>query len=228
MGECECKQLRKADVLQNSVTLSESRDTVLIENNVKTLHPICNSSSINAECGSSTCDRCTPGNDTGKLIAATEEAIKCKPVSMNSIDIDMCQEEKELPVMNRMSPEDKLEVVRDMRRTLGPCFATAGLVMAAKTQVDMWNTQIGVTDTEISDQPEDSDRQDSYFFKEVYTPFMEILIKGNSGVSKINDHAKTVSRSEQCFFCLLILVMFIYGIGILTAIVLLSSIMWYS
>ena len=56
----------------------------------------------------------------------------------------------------------------------------------------------------------------------------EILIKGNSGVSKINDHAKTVSRTEQCFFCLLILVMFIYGFGILTAIVLLSSIMWYS
>ena len=157
-----------------------------------------------------------------------EEAMKSKAVPMNSIDIDMCQEEKELPVMNRMSPEDKLEVVRDMRRTLGPCFATAGLVMAAKTQVDMWNTQIGVTDTEVSDQPEESDRQDSYFFKEVYTPFMEILIKGNSGVSKINDHAKTVSRTEQCFFCLLILVMFIYGFGILTAIVLLSSIMWYS
>ena len=44
--------------------------------------------------------------------------------------------------------------------------------------------------------------------------------------SQITEHAWTTSTSEQCFFCLLLLVTCIYAIGILTALVLLCFHMW--
>lgn len=46
-------------------------------------------------------------------------------------------------------------------------------------------------------------------------------------VSRITNHARTVSPSERCFFVLLLLVTLIYGIGILTALVLLCFHMWF-
>ena len=121
---------------------------------------------------------------------------------------------------------DQQKMVQDMRYTLGSHFASAGLVMAAK---NVWSTQAEIADIEGANKQSESDLpSNSFFFQEVYTPFMEVLIKGNSSVSKINDHARTVSASERCFFCLLIMVTFIYAIGILTAIVLLSSMMWFT
>ena len=46
-------------------------------------------------------------------------------------------------------------------------------------------------------------------------------------VSRMTTHARTVPPSERCFFVLLLLVTFIYAIGILTALVLLCFHMWF-
>ena len=133
-----------------------------------------------------------------------------------------------LSKVNESPPKDQQKLVQDMRRTLGPNFATMGLMMAARSQVDCFSTQIGITGGEGDEDGQDSQENDTFFFQEIYTPFMEVLIKGNSGMSKINDHARTVPPCERCFFCLLILVTLIYGVGILTAVALLSSMMWFT
>ena len=112
--------------------------------------------------------------------------------------------------MDDRSQMDTRQDVLDRRRIPRGSSATAELIMAAKGQLDVLNTQLGVTD-----RP----RAPSY---------VEVLFLENSKVSKINDHAKTLSRSERCFFCLLILVTFIWAFGILTAVILLSSMMWFA
>ena len=128
--------------------------------------------------------------------------------------------------LNNAPPKDQQKLVADMRRTLGPNFATMGLIMAARSQLGV--LEAGVLDPEANLGAQEDPDNNSFFFQEIYTPFMEVLIKGNSGMSKINDHARTVPPCERCFFCLLILVTFIYGVGILTAVILLSSMMWYT
>ena len=100
--------------------------------------------------------------------------------------------------------------------------------MAARSQVNVWTTQVGVLDPEANLGAQEDPDNTSCFFQEICNPFMEVLIKNNSGMSKIYDHARMVPQRERCFFCLLILVTFIYGVGILTAAILLSSMMWYT
>ena len=147
------------------------------------------------------------------------------PANLNQITVP--QDANRLSVMPRRSQADIRRFVHDRRRTLGPGFATAGLIMAVKSQFDVLNTQAGIADTDISDEPEDPQRKNSFFYQEVYAPFMETLFEDDSSVSKINAHARTLPWSERFFFCLMILVMFIYALGIITAVIMLTSIMWY-
>ena len=163
-----------------------------------------------------------------KPLVAKRSPLKNKELTSILKESEMAPEAHSLCKVNEAPPKDQQKLVQDMRRTLGPNFATMGLIMAARSQVDVWNTQIGITDPEACENAQDNAENNSFFFQEIYTPFMEVLIKGNSGMSKINDHARTVPPCERCFFCLLILVTFIYGIGILTAVILLSSMMWYT
>ena len=145
----------------------------------------------------------------------------------NAMDVkkEMTTEVLQLSKVNDAPPKDQQKLVREMRQTLGPNFATMSLIMAARTQVDVMNNLF--IDPEAGETTEDPENS-SNFFKEIYAPFMDALVKGNSTMSKINDHARTVPPCEQCFFCLLILVTFIYGIGIFTAVLLLASMMWYT
>ena len=145
----------------------------------------------------------------------------------NTMDVkkEMTTEVLQLSKVNDAPPKDQQKLVREMRQTLGPNFATMSLIMAARTQVDVMNNLF--IDPEAGETTEDPENS-SNFFKEIYAPFMDALVKGNSTMSKINDHARTVPPCEQCFFCLLILVTFIYGIGIFTAVLLLASMMWYT
>ena len=145
----------------------------------------------------------------------------------NAMDVkkEMTTEVLQLSKVNDAPPKDQQKLVREMRQTLGSNFATMSLIMAARTQVDVMKYLF--IDPEAGETTEDPENS-SNFFKEIYAPFMDALVKGNSTMSKINDHARTVPPCEQCFFCLLILVTFIYGIGIFTAVLLLASMMWYT
>jgi hypothetical protein len=174
------------------------------------------------------CDSFTQETERGHKPLAVQPPLKNKELTSILKDPEMAAEAPTLVKVNQAPPKDQQKLVQDMRRTLGPNFATMGLIMAARSQVDCFTTQIGITDPEACDNAQDDDENNSYFFQEIYTPFMEVLIKGNSGMAKINDHARTVPPCERCFFCLLILVTLIYGIGILTAVFLLSSMMWYT
>ena len=130
--------------------------------------------------------------------------------------------------VNECLPKDQQELVPDVRRTLVPNFATTGLMLATRNQVGCLSTQIGITGAGGDEDDQDSQENNTFFFHEIYAPFMEGIIKGSSGMSKIHDHARTVSPCEQCFFCLLILVTLIYCVGILTAVALLCSMMLFT
>ena len=45
-------------------------------------------------------------------------------------------------------------------------------------------------------------------------------------LSAVSNHVQTTSSSDQCFFCLLSLVLFILFIGILTSVILLTFLVW--
>ena len=45
-------------------------------------------------------------------------------------------------------------------------------------------------------------------------------------LSEVSNHVQTTSSSDQCFFCLLLLVLFILFIGILTSVILLTFLVW--
>ena len=74
-----------------------------------------------------------------------------------------------------------------------------------------------------------SDRRGDHEYKFSTSTSLLVSILGQKkyrNFSQITEHARTTSTSEQCFFCLLLLVTCIYAIGILTALVLLCFHMW--
>ena len=235
--ECECAYSKAAktsiqcndNIIENVDSLNETRD----DKKSEMLRSPPKDTTKRKTTKVTICDNITPEKKPERknpLIRRNE--------SMKSIDMSSILKESNngtgdnvdntLARLNKAPPKDQQKLVKDMRKTLGPNFATMGLIMAARSQVDVWNTQVGVLDPEANVNAQEDPDNNSFFFQEIYTPFMEVLIKGNSGMSKINDHARTVPPCERCFFCLLILVTFIYGVGILTAVTLLASMMWFT
>ena len=237
-SECECSKTAKSSTLCNDDIIEHVNpisETIIDIKSEMLQSPQKDSSKIKTP-KITICDNTTPE----KKLKTKKPLIK-RPSSMQSTEMSSILKEANngpgdnvsvsgttLAKLNKAPPKDQQKLVADMRRTLGPNFATMGLIMAARSQIDVWNTQVGVLDPEANLDAQENPDEQSYFFQEIYTPFMEVLIKGNSGVAKINDHARTVPPCERCFFCLLILVTFIYGVGILTAVILLASMMLYT
>ena len=182
----------------------------------------------NEESSSAAINQFIPKTEVETLTFAEDSPIIYKTISSVLKKNEITKESNSFPDMDCAFQKDERQLVQNMRQTIGPGFATAGLVMAAKSQVEFLDTQIGITNPECSEESQENPEINSFFFEVVYMPFMEILFKGNSDMSTINDHARTVSPSERCFFCILILVTFIYAFGILTAVILLSSMLWYA
>ena len=212
----------------SNVIENKNTDETIIKSNCELLTPSKCLATKTKKTKLTICDNLTQETEEKHKHIVVQPPIKDKELTSILKDSEMAPEAHSLCKVNAAPPKAQQKLVQDMRRTLGPNFATMGLIMAARSQVDVWNTQIGITDPEACENAQDNGENNSFFFQEIYTPFMEVLIKGNSGMSKINDHARTVPPCERCFFCLLILVTFIYGVGILTAVILLSSMMWYT
>ena len=212
----------------NNVIENKNTDETIIESNCEILTSSKCLETKTKKTKLTICDNFSQETEQKHKHVVVQPPPKDKELTSILKDSEMASEAHPLCKVNEAPPKDQQKLVQDMRRTLGPNFATMGLIMAARSQVDVWNTQIGITDPEACTNAQDNGENDSFFFQEIYTPFMDVLIKGNSGMSKINDHARTVPPCERCFFCLLILVTFIYGIGILTAVILLISMMWYT
>lgn len=117
------------------------------------------------------------------------------------------------PETVRVSPKKRIESY----------LASAGLVLgsaaASNTDPESANDHIQIWTTRIS-----SRRSDYEYSTSVLASILG-QDKYRSVIEMVN-YAKTVSRSEQCFFCLLLLVTCIYAIGILTALILLCFHMW--
>ena len=96
----------------------------------------------------------------------------------------------------------------------------------------MWTTRIALSGSDDEDDKKPSRTRRlgsrySDFSSNVSSPLVSILGEDKyRRVSQLTIHARQVSPSERCFFVLLIMVTFIYAIGILTALVLLCFHMW--
>ena len=100
---------------------------------------------------------------------------------------------------------------------LRPCMATAGLVFAARSQLEVWTTKIA--SEEARNGPE---------LSHISSPLMSFLGEEKyRRVSQMTAYSRTVSAGERCFFVLLLLVTVIYAVGIVTALLLLSFHMWF-
>ena len=117
----------------------------------------------------------------------------------------------------------------NLRRKTEPILpqagATMGLIFGVRNQMEMLNTRIG-----RSEEEEDvHGRAKGPDFTSISGPFMSFLGEDKRRrVTQMTAYSRTVSAGERCFFVLLLLVTFIYAVGIITAVVLLSCIMFFT
>ena len=113
-------------------------------------------------------------------------------------------------------------------------YCTYPGLVSSGNYFQVWTTRIalsGSEDDEFNAKPSKSRRSGtrySDFSSNVSSPLVSILGEEKyRRVSQLTIHARQVSPSERCFFVLLILVTFIYAVGILTALILLCFHMWF-
>ena len=116
----------------------------------------------------------------------------------------------------------------NLRRKTEPILpqagATMGLIFGVRNQMEMLNTRIG-----RSEEEDVNGRTKGPDFTSISGPFMSFLGEDKRRrVTQMTAYSRTVSAGERCFFVLLLLVTFIYAVGIITAIVLLSCIMFFT
>ena len=163
---CECNTYFNKELFPDAETLNETCYQMSQRKMVNSPLPVCNLSSNNGKCNCSSSNKYIPYNGEDIMTLDTEPTVKFEALPTDVVNVDIIPEAKQLSVVNHRAQRDERQVVEDMRLTLGPSFATAGLIMAAKIQYDVLNSQVGAaTDTEISDPSEEQRRKTPFSFK---------------------------------------------------------------
>ena len=120
----------------------------------------------------------------------------------------------------------------NLRRRTEPILpqagATMGLIFGVRNQMEMLNTRIGRPD-DGDEGAKGGNKGGGPDFTSISGPFMSFLGEDKRRrVTQMTAYSRTVSAGERCFFVLLLLVTFIYAVGIITAVVLLSCIMFFT
>jgi len=134
-----------------------------------------------------------------------------EPASITSVSQNECS-----------IPEEKEETGAQVAKIslVGASLTNAGLVLGLGNPTARSNDQTNRGDSERRGDHE-------YEFSTSTSLLVSVLgQKKYRNFSQITEHARTTSTSEQCFFCLLLLVTFIYAIAILTALMLLCFMLW--
>ena len=122
----------------------------------------------------------------------------------------------------------------NLRRKTEPILpqagATMGLIFGVRNQMEMLNTRIGRPDDDGDEGAKEGNKGGGGpDFTSISGPFMSFLGEDKRRrVTQMTAYSRTVSAGERCFFVLLLLVTFIYAVGIVTAVVLLSCIMFFT